>query len=367
MKSTILIIENSIGFTGALKAALKEADLLSDNYRFVFVVPSRSSAKKIIAEKGYTLYDLPFREISRSPVNLLLYFPTLLLNYFRLHKIVKKEQCHYIQVNDFYNLLGAMMKFFGWKGKLITYVRFLPYAMPGLLRKIWTKMAQRYSYKVIAVSDAVLKQLPARSNTIRIYDPVSFEEKNIVAAPGTDTISFLYLANFTRGKGQEHAINAFASAFQQNKNIRLHFYGGVMGLAKNKAFRAELATAVIDAGLGKVVSINDFADDVETVIKNSDAVLNFSEAESFSMTCAEASYYGRPVIATRSGGPEEIVEDSVSGFLVDKGDTTAMAERILLLASSGELREKQGIAGKNKIRQQFSDEQFLLAIKDVLV
>ena len=68
-----------------------------------------------------------------------------------------------------------------------------------------------------------------------------------------------------------------------------------------------------------------FAEKISEEYLDAAIVLNFSESESFSLTCLEAMFYGRPVIATRSGGPSEIIDHNESGILVDVKDVDAMA------------------------------------------
>jgi glycosyltransferase involved in cell wall biosynthesis len=356
-----LIIENSKAYTGAIKAAIKQALVLESNYRFVFVLPRNSDAVKYVSQQRFKFYQLPIREISRSPMNLLLYLPALLFNSFRLKKILRKEKASFLQVNDYYNLLGVMVRLLGFKGRLITYVRLLPSAMPGFLSRIWIMLAQRYSHSVIAVSDAVLKQLPPKANTIRIYDPVELPEnytddKSMLTS---EEVRFLYLANYTRGKGQELAIAAFAVAYRQQRNIRLHFYGGDMGLQKNRDFRRELEEEVKRLGLAEVIRFNDFASDTEAIIKSYDVMLNFSQAESFSMTCAEASYYGRPVIATKCGGPEEIIVNNKTGLLVNVNAVDEMSDAILQLAADKNQRIRMGMNGRQYVRDKFRVTEFM--------
>lgn len=368
MPGTFVIIENSVGYTGAFKAALQEALLLKNKKRCVFILPNNNNLTDYLRKECITYYTLPMREINRSPVNLFLYLPALILNYFRLKKIVRLEGCDIVQVNDFYNLLGAMLKLFGYKGKLITYVRFLPSAVPGLLRKIWVWAAQRYSYKVIAVSDAVLQQLPKKKNTVRIYDPIEFPERYLqkIATMSAKETRFLYLANYTRGKGQELAIAAFAAAYPQQKNISLHFYGGDMGLKRNREFRKELEDEVKRLGLTEAIRFNDFASDTEMVIKSYDVLLNFSQAESFSMTCAEASYYGRPVIATRCGGPEEIIVQEETGLLVNVNAVDEMCESMLQLANNGEIRKTMGVKARKYVLDKFSVAEFRRRFEELI-
>src|SRR5690606_29856104 len=128
-----------------------------------------------------------------------------------------------------------LLKIGGYKGKVLTWVRFLPSGIPAPLRTLWTKAAVKYSDAVVAVSDAVLSQLPNQKHVVRIYDPVELKEQHSSIDRGSnETVLFLDLANYTRGKGQEHAIEAFNKAYRQDQKIRMKFAGGNMGLEKNR-------------------------------------------------------------------------------------------------------------------------------------
>lgn len=59
-----------------------------------------------------------------------------------------------------------------------------------------------------------------------------------------------------------------------------------------------------------------------------DVWLSGSRAEGFGLPCLEAMACRCPVVSTRSGGPEDIVEDGVNGYLVDVDDVGALAERL---------------------------------------
>jgi glycosyltransferase involved in cell wall biosynthesis len=363
----ILILDNSIAFTGAVKCALNEADLLSDKHNIIFVLPSRSAVADRVKEKGYKLYTLPLREISRSFTSISLYPLFLLRNFVTLQRIIRKENIDVVQINDFYNLLGIMLKICGYKGMLLTWVRFLPSSIPLQLRSIWTKGAQKYSDKVVAVSDAVLKELPTKDNTIRVYDPAKLvEDSNSISLYESEITRFLFLANYTRGKGQEYAIEAFSNAYQINQNMQLLLAGSDMGLEKNMIFKKELVAMVKHLGLAHAISVSDFVHDVESEIKRADVVLNFSEGESFSMTCLEASFYGRPVIATRCGGPEEIIAHKETGLLVPRKDIMAMTEAMLVLTNNKHLRKTYGQKGKLYVTRKFSNEAFRKAMGEIL-
>lgn len=365
-RKKILIIDSSIAFSGAIRSVIEQTKLLTGKYDFIFVISTNSTAINMISEEGNKVYELPMIEVNRSFKNIILYIPVLVINYFRLRRIVKKESVDIIQVNDFYNLLGASMKIFGFKGKLITYIRFLPSTLPKVLTAIWTWIAQKFSYRVVCVSDAVLNQLPKKDNIVRIYNSLCLDEKyNEIVSEDNETIRLLYLANYIPGKGHAYALEAFALAYKQNQKLRLKFVGGDMNLEKNKNKKSSLMKRSEKLNLKKVVEFDDFHKDVERVIKESDIVLNFSIAESFSMTCVEASFFGKPVIATRCGGPEEIIVHNQTGLLVEKKDINDMASAIVILANDRVKRTQFGLAGRKYVREKFSERKFFEEMKEI--
>jgi glycosyltransferase involved in cell wall biosynthesis len=68
----------------------------------------------------------------------------------------------------------------------------------------------------------------------------------------------------------------------------------------------------------------------------------------------EAFACGRPVVATCFGGSREIVEDGISGFVVNPLETKTMAEKIAMLLDDEEMREKFGRAGYEHVVKDFS-------------
>jgi len=75
--------------------------------------------------------------------------------------------------------------------------------------------------------------------------------------------------------------------------------------------------------------------------------------EVFGWVIAEGMAYGKPVVGTRVGGIPEVVADQESGFIVDRGDASAIADRILTLAEDPKLREKMGKAGAARVKNLF--------------
>lgn len=92
----------------------------------------------------------------------------------------------------------------------------------------------------------------------------------------------------------------------------------------------------------------------EGVYDAADIVCQLSEWEElFGWMIAEAMAYGKPIVATKVGGIPELVQDSVSGFLVPRGDTDAAARRLLELAADPRLRQSLGEAGREIVARNF--------------
>ena len=138
-----------------------------------------------------------------------------------------------------------------------------------------------------------------------------------------------------------------------------------MGLAKNRAYKQSLEALAASLGIANKVSWNGFAEDVEWEYKQADIVLNFSESESFSITCVEALYFGRPLIATDCGGPAEIIDHMQTGILVPNRLVSGMAEAMLQLATDGQLRSRLANHAREVIREKFSIEKTSYRLKAV--
>lgn len=357
----LLLIENSLHTTGAFVSAMAMANALHADYDIELVLPATSTLHPVVEAAGIVCHRLPMSELGRSWARLLRYAPMLLLNTMRLRRLLSLRKIDVLVINDYYNLLGAMAKVTGWRGQLLTMVRLMPLNQQRMLNRVWTALAVWFSGTVVAVSKAVARQLPASDKVQVLYNPDCFVERQpaMQAAPSDGVVRCLYLANYIAGKGHLHGLQAFAQAHEQNPALRLRFVGGDMGLEKNRSLKASLERAALEMGLGHVVTCDGYSSDVEQDIKQADIVLNFSESESFSQTCLAACAYGRPIIATRCGGPEEIVDDGVSGLLVDVNDVQAMGTALLILSKDRSLRESMGQEGQRIVRERFSPRQFV--------
>ncbi|MEP6692932.1 MAG: glycosyltransferase family 4 protein [Gemmatimonadaceae bacterium] len=79
-----------------------------------------------------------------------------------------------------------------------------------------------------------------------------------------------------------------------------------------------------------------------------------SDEEGLGIAILEAMASGLPVVSTRCGGPEHLVTDGESGYLVPMRDAPALARRLRDLLADSPLRERMGRAARERAVRDFS-------------
>jgi glycosyltransferase involved in cell wall biosynthesis len=99
--------------------------------------------------------------------------------------------------------------------------------------------------------------------------------------------------------------------------------------------------------------------------QEAEVVLLSSRQEGFGLVLAEAMACETPVVATRCGGPEDVVRDGETGFLVPCDNPAAMANAIEQLLVDDRLRHRMGEAARAHVCQSFSLDVVGAKILDV--
>jgi glycosyltransferase involved in cell wall biosynthesis len=155
--------------------------------------------------------------------------------------------------------------------------------------------------------------------------------------PADDTIfTFAAIGQMRKLKRFDLLIQAFAQAFQ-GKNVRL-LIGG------SGTEHAQIQTLIDQLALGDQVKLVGrlSRDQVRDLFQKAHVVVSSSDVETFGVTLIEAMSCGKPVIATRSGGPENFITDEV-GILVPTGDVAALAAAMRNLHSEYHRYDPQAI------------------------
>ncbi len=120
--------------------------------------------------------------------------------------------------------------------------------------------------------------------------------------------------------------------------FELHLYG-------DGPVRGEMESRVAALGLQDCVRFQGRTSNVNEVYDGSLCVVNPADVEPFPMTLLEPMARKTPVVATRCGGPSDIVVDGRCGYLVDRGDAAAMADRMQAVAGIARVGPAPGRRG----------------------
>jgi len=101
--------------------------------------------------------------------------------------------------------------------------------------------------------------------------------------------------------------------------------------------------------------------DVRPVMEAADVVVLPSNKETLGYVLMEAMALERPVVATRTGGIPELVEDGRTGRLVQPGNATELAGAIAELLRDPAKRRLWGAAGRSRVIEKFSLDAMVLA------
>lgn len=163
---------------------------------------------------------------------------------------------------------------------------------------------------------------------------------------------------FSRSKKKvDLLINAFAKVFKGQKDIRLKIGGD--GSEKNNLIEQaeQLGVSKQIDFLGRLTR-----DQVKHEVLSADAFVLSSEYETFGVVLIEALALGKPIIATKCGGPESIISPEV-GYLVEKNSIDDLARAM------SDLFENYGQFESEEIReyciQQFSEDAVIKKLETI--
>lgn len=225
--------------------------------------------------------------------------------------------------------------------KNITWEHFNYSAKIGL-NPLGRKLACRYSNKIVTLTSEDISLFKDDNRNIKadiecIHNPNPYEGSEVSDLNNNNVITVGRLSN---QKGYDMLLDAW-SIVEKSSDFKLLIVGDGEEKANLKDKAAKL-------NLNNVEFVG-ITNDVTKFYKNSSIYVSSSRFEGLPMCMIEAQSFGLPIVSFKcKTGPSEIIEDGISGYLVENGDCEMLAERLLVLINNNEKVKNMSIEAKKQ-------------------
>jgi glycosyltransferase involved in cell wall biosynthesis len=128
---------------------------------------------------------------------------------------------------------------------------------------------------------------------------------------------------------------------------------------------SNLRKLIAEYGISSAVIMPGFREDIPQVLNTLDVFVFPSLQEALGTAVLEAMAMKKPVVATRVGGIPEVVREGETGYLVEPGNSGAVAERVIPLLQDKDLRLKMGMQGRRRVEEYYDNRLMVQRIEQL--
>jgi len=155
------------------------------------------------------------------------------------------------------------------------------------------------------------------------------------------------VAHLAGHKGQEYLVRAIPLVLERIPNARFFIVGAGELMDKLHSLANSL-------GLDQRLVFSGFRSDVGSFYQIADLFVMSSVQEGLGTAVLDALALGKPVVATNSGGIPEIIQDGVTGKLVEAANPAALAQGIVEMLTSREKATRMAVRGQMRVLKDFT-------------
>jgi colanic acid/amylovoran biosynthesis glycosyltransferase len=175
-------------------------------------------------------------------------------------------------------------------------------------------------------------------------------------------VRVLVVGRLVRHKGHALLLDALARLRDEGLILQLT----IAGEGEERQTLAEIAAALGIEGQVRILGAVG-QDELPDLYGEADVFCLPTLAEAVGVVNMEAMATGLPVVSSRLAGIPELVEDGVSGLLVDPGNVGQLADALRTLAGDPAMRRRMGEAGQRKVEAEFDAAREAAKLRRALV
>ena len=207
------------------------------------------------------------------------------------------------------------------------------------------------------VNSLIGNSLPA----VVVYPPTdrfgeAISENEIIERCESKELKILFLGNIIERKGLHTLLEAirtltFDPSIKLRAGLRLEIVGS---LTTDPAYAKQMQDFVTVNGLSSIVTFHGALNNepLRQILQQSHVLVVPSSYEGFGIVYLEGMGFGLPAIGTTAGAAGEVIEQGLTGYLIEPHDSTALAAHISQLASDRSLLTKLSLHARTRFTQQ---------------
>lgn len=160
------------------------------------------------------------------------------------------------------------------------------------------------------------------------------------------------IAQLIQRKGHQVLFDALPAILERHPDVHVLILG-------QGPLAQRLSHAASEGGLAKNIRFAGFRPDLERIIPCVDLVVHPAWMEGLGVSLLEAAACAVPIVASRVGGIPEVVRDGFNGYLIEPGDSKALATKVNTLLDHPEQRRHFGQAGRALVLERFCIERMV--------
>lgn len=246
-------------------------------------------------------------------------------------------------------------------------------------RFIVSKIVNIFSDYIIANSKATAEAISKNKDKVKVvYNAIDIEKnsgledidevyKEVAATivRSNNKIKIGMAGRINRWKGQKLFVDMAKLVSEENDNVEFLIAGDVY---KGEDYILDdLKGYILESGVKDKIGLLGQVDNMSNFYKKLDIfVLPSIQPEPFGLVVIEAMNNKLPVVATNHGGPVEIIDNNIDGFLVDYKDAREMAQVVNKLIKDKELRNYISANAEKKVKEKFNVSRYVDEISYIL-
>lgn len=306
--------------------------------------------------------------------------PRDLIAFIKLYKVIKEFKPHIVHTHT--AKAGALGRLAGLlAGVPLKVHTFHGHVLEGYFGPLKTRLflfIERtlglFTDKIVAISEVVRDEVTKRFRIVP-------DSKCAIISLGLDLEDFLNNEKFkgafrhSIGIDKDTVLVGIVGRLVPIKNHKVFIEAAkrVIDMRLNKkvmfvvigdgALKEDLVKSVKERGLDGSILFTGWRYDLPAIYSDLDIVVLTSLSEGTPVSLIEASASSRAVVATDVGGVRDIIIDKETGMLARSNDVEGLANKIAMLITENDTRDRLGARGREYVRHRYSKDRLICDIE----